>query len=93
MKRFFLQTSFVFSLCIAICLSGILSFAESEGYIDVKVDAPESFTHSIMINLVDNNGINYVVTPECINQWKSNYSLPAGDYLVDYVSFDTADAS
>lgn len=93
MKRVLKQTFLILCLCLIFSLPGRLCFAENEGYLDVKVIAPETFTHSIMINLIDNNGINHVITAERINSWKSNYPLPEGEYVVDYVSFDVMDNS
>lgn len=93
MKRFFLKKTIILSLCLFLCSPVSICFASSEGYIDVKVNAPKEFTHSIMINLLNNQGINYVVTAEKVNEWKANNALPAGDYKVDYVSFDVMDNS
>lgn len=80
-------------MCI-LFLKPCISFGDANGFngfIDVKVSAPEGFEHSIMINLLDKENVNYIIVAEPVNDWKANTKLPAGEYTVDYVSFETAD--
>lgn len=70
----------------------ICCFASADGTVILQADCYKGFDKSVVVNLVDEAGANYLIVAEPENQWSYDMVLPAGGYDVEYASVDDVTA-